>query len=405
MIIQRRNRKSTSPIRQLIEESRYASRKLIFNGHDVRFESEQDLESYIEDRFEDIFPGLILLARQYTSANQRCDLICAKKSNKQLVIIELKNQIDRYIVAQLIRYRKALLLEQPFVGLLDYSLPIELIAAAPKFHEDNYTDKEACKFEENIHFLTFSIEYKNETSKFNLLEKEHELNFPICGLTDVSPDLQYQHYLMLPEVGFFTGKLAELPTNYTQDFLILHSLFMRQPMVKHWTTNGNKILYSTGKGENSKKLAEVTNTSRGLYLYLWLPSRVKTNVKLPLARFGLVCEKNCSPLALTSTVKWVVCTNDTVDIKEEPNRSVNNGLCSTTRQGMPKWSKASSYLEKVATYSPNTRSLINKLFEDAKQPLDFQESDFWEKIQDNTPTHLGWYVDLAVMTWNYRLKK
>jgi hypothetical protein len=404
MIIQRRNRKSRSPIRQLIEESRYANRKLIFNGHDVRFESEQDLESYIEDRFEDIFPGLTLLARQYTSANQRCDLICVKKANKQLVIVELKNQIDRYIVAQLIRYRKALLLEQPFAELLDYSLSIDLIAVSPKFHEDNYTDKEACKFEENIHFLTFSIEYKNEVSKLNLLGKKHDIDFPILGLSQASIDLPNQHYLILPEIGFFASKLAYLSTNYTQDFLSLHSLFMRQPMVKHWTNNGNKILYSTGKGNNSKKLAEITNTSRGLYLYLWLPSYVKTNVKLPLARFGLVCEKTDSPLALTSTVKWLVCTNDTVSLKEEPNRSVNNGLCSTTRQGMPKWCKASSYIAQAATYSPNTSSLVNKLFEDAKQPLDSQDLNFWKKIHDNTPTHLGWYVDLAVMTWNYRLK-
>ncbi len=64
MTIQRKNRKPRSPIRQLIEESKYASRKLIFNGQDIRFESEQDLESYIEERFEDIFPGLNLLARQ-----------------------------------------------------------------------------------------------------------------------------------------------------------------------------------------------------------------------------------------------------------------------------------------------------------------------------------------------------
>jgi hypothetical protein len=404
MTIQRKNRKSRSPIRQLIEESKYASRKLIFNGQDIRFESEQDLESYIEDRFEDIFPGLTLLSRQYTSQNQRCDLICTKKSNKQLVIIELKNQIDRYIIAQLIRYRKALLLEQPFVGLLDYSLPIELIAIAPKFHEDNYTEKEACKFEENIHLLTFNIELQNETSKFKILGQEHDINFPICGLLDANTNFPTQNHLLTPEIGFFASRLSESHTNCDRDFLLLHSLFMRQPMVKHWMTNSKKILYSTGKGENSKKLAEITNTSRGIYLYLWLPSRVKTNVKLPLARFGLVCEKNCSPLALASTVKWVVCTNDTVDLKEEPNRFVNNGLCSITRQGMPKWSKATCYLEKAATYSPNTRRLVNKLFEDAKQPLDFQDLDFWEKIQNNTPTHLGWYVDLAINSWNYRLR-
>jgi Endonuclease NucS len=246
MIIQRKNRKSRSPLHQLIEESKYASRKLIFNGQDIRFESEQDLESYIEERFEDIFPGLTLLARQYTSANQRCDLICTKKSNKQLVIIELKNQIDRYIITQLIRYRKALLFEQPFTGLLDYSLPIDLIAIAPKFHEDNHTDREACKFEQNIHFLTFDIELQNETSKFKILGKEHEINFPICGLLDTSTDFPTHNHLLIPEIGFFASRLSESHTNCKRDFLLLHSLFMRQPMVKHWATNSNKILYSTG---------------------------------------------------------------------------------------------------------------------------------------------------------------
>lgn len=156
-----RRRKRRNPLQQIIEKSKYANRKLIFNGQKVCFESEQDLESDLEDNFEDIFPDLNLLARQYTSSNQRCDLICSKKVNKQLVIIELKNQVDRYIVTQLIRYRQALLVEQPFSNLIDYSLPVELIAVSPIFHEDNYTDKKAHKFEDNIHFLIFNLSHQN----------------------------------------------------------------------------------------------------------------------------------------------------------------------------------------------------------------------------------------------------
>ncbi len=176
-MVSQRNRKSRSPIQQIIDESKRANRKLIFNGQDVRFESEQDLESYLDDRFTDVFPELNLLARQYTISNQRCDLICSKKLNKQGVIIELKNQLDRYIVPQLIRYRKALLLEAPFADSINYLLPIELLAIAPTFHEDNYTDKEACKFEKNIQFLTFDLKYENGLGKFTLLQQSHDKNF------------------------------------------------------------------------------------------------------------------------------------------------------------------------------------------------------------------------------------
>jgi Endonuclease NucS len=411
-----RHRKRKSPLQQIIEESKYASRKLIFNGQEVRFESEQDLESYLEDNFEEIFPSLNLLARQYTSSNQRCDLICSKKANKQLVVIELKNQVDRYIIAQLVRYRKALLVEQPFSDLVDYSLPIDLIAIAPIFHEDNHTDKESCKFEKNILFLTFTLSHEDRVGKFNLLERTYDINFPIAGLSEVITDSQNQHYYLLPEIGLFTNKLARLSLSsksshqdtfdYNQDFLNIHALFVRQPMIKHWVISSGRILYSTGKGANSKKLAEITNTDRGLYLYLWLPSHVKTNVKLPLARFGLACEENCSPLSLTSKVKWVVCTQDTVNLKEEPNRAVNSGLCSITRQGMPKWCNANSYLRYSAGFvvGGNTYQLLKKLLKELKKPLDIEDSARWEKLKDNTPTNLGWFVDLAIKTWNYRLR-
>jgi hypothetical protein len=39
--------------------------------------------------------------------------------------------------------------------------------------EDNYTDKEACKFEENIHFLNFSLSHQKGSGEFKILGKIH----------------------------------------------------------------------------------------------------------------------------------------------------------------------------------------------------------------------------------------
>jgi RecB family endonuclease NucS len=79
-----------------MHQAKYQNVKLSFDGRDVCFQSEQDLETYVEQHFNIIFPGLTLLARQYTILERRCDLVCYRTANKQAVIIELKNQEDRY---------------------------------------------------------------------------------------------------------------------------------------------------------------------------------------------------------------------------------------------------------------------------------------------------------------------
>ena len=140
----------TSRLKRLNQESDKANRKLIYVGREIRFQSEMDLEDYVEAHFSELFPDLLLVKHQYTVKMQRCDLLCSNKSTKQPVIIELKNEEDRGIVPQLIRYRKAIVTEKPFVEQINYSLPVKLIVIAPTFHEDNYTDKEASKFENDL---------------------------------------------------------------------------------------------------------------------------------------------------------------------------------------------------------------------------------------------------------------
>ncbi|MEH2233653.1 MAG: hypothetical protein V7K71_29110 [Nostoc sp.] len=140
----------TTNLKNWNEDSDKANRKLIYIGGKIRFQSEQDLEDYIEAYFDTIFPELVLIKRQHSLKTQRCDLLCCSRLDKQAIIIELKNEEDRGLVSQLLRYRKIILKNQSFADKIDYSLPIKLIAIAPTFHEDNYTDKEASKFEDDI---------------------------------------------------------------------------------------------------------------------------------------------------------------------------------------------------------------------------------------------------------------
>ncbi|MGB3510335.1 MAG: hypothetical protein WBA93_14085 [Microcoleaceae cyanobacterium] len=58
------------------------------------------------------------------------------------------------------------------------------MAIAPTFHEDNYIDKEASKFEDDFCLWEFSIDIEtdNNIPKFNLSGKTYEIPYSIFGL-------------------------------------------------------------------------------------------------------------------------------------------------------------------------------------------------------------------------------
>ncbi|MEH1999972.1 MAG: hypothetical protein V7L00_14695 [Nostoc sp.] len=381
------------------EESDKANRKLIYIGGEIRFQSEQYLEDYIEDYFDTIFPELVLIKRQYSLKMQRCDLLCCSKLDKQAVIIELKNEEDRGLVSQLLRYRKIILQNQSFADKIDYSLPIKLIAIAPTFHEDNYTDKEASKFEDDIYFWKFHIEYQATTTKFQLEGKNYDILYPVFGLPGSLQNEDLQSTLLPAFTHNFKSKL---PVDTHQNFRIIRELFMAQPKMKEMVSpTYKKILYGTGEGENHKKLAEITNTSKGIWLFLWLPTTVKTKIKIPVARFGFVLAANNSHFAQDSVVEWLVCTKTTINLEDQSN----NKIClSFDRHGMAKWTSANMYLSQASIGSINTLDLFIYLLKGATRPFDDSIWEWWQSQKKNTPTNLGWYIDLAIKTWNYRIK-
>ncbi|MCL1475769.1 endonuclease NucS domain-containing protein [Argonema antarcticum] len=139
-------------------------------GTGWEFENEAALEDFVWANLTQIF-GLTPLKRQHTVKGQFCDIL-ALGENKQLVVLELKNVEDRYVVQQLTRYYHALREEMPFNEEVDYEQPIGLIAIAPSFHRDNFTDRKYNHL--SVQFLQFQIFADGE--KFYLQLKDVDSN-------------------------------------------------------------------------------------------------------------------------------------------------------------------------------------------------------------------------------------
>ena len=385
--------------KKLDKELDQANRKLIYLGGEIRFQSERDLEDYIEENFSELFPDLVLVKRQLSIKRQQCDLLCCTKSVNQPVIIELKNEEDRGVVSQLTRYRKALLEEKPFSNYIDYSLPVRLVAIAPTFHEDNYTDKEASKFENDLYFCKFSVENHNSAGKLKVCGKSYDIIYPIFGLPGIplSPDSTTSG---LPvSILNFLGKLDK---EYHDDFRAIRTLFLSQPKVKEMVSpTYGKLLYGTGEGKNHKKLAEITNTGKGLCLFLWLPTAAKAHIKVPVDRFGFVLAKDNKPLSKDSIIEWIVCTQGTVDFKNQPTSHMNSSF---NKNGMLKCCKPNLYLAQATSVSLKSFLLFIELIKDVTSPIDDATLQWWQTYKIQTPDYLGWYIDLAIKTWNYRFR-
>ncbi|MCU0544120.1 MAG: endonuclease NucS [Oscillatoriaceae cyanobacterium Prado104] len=133
-------------------------------GTGWEFVSEEALEDFVEAHLENLL-GLTIVKRQHTVSEQRCDII-AVDEDRSLTVLELKNSEDRYIVQQLTRYYHALLESKPFADRVNYDRPVRLIAIAPKFHRDNFTDR---KYNQLIlQFLEFAIVTEGKKLYFRL---------------------------------------------------------------------------------------------------------------------------------------------------------------------------------------------------------------------------------------------
>jgi hypothetical protein len=384
--------------------------RIAYTANALRFQSEEDLEIYIENHFDELFPDLELLQRQFRLHSQRYDLLCRHKHNHQAVLLELKNEEDRSIVWQLVRYRHLILDKRPFPEQIDYSYPIELIAIAPSFHEDSLIDKEACKFEENIKLLTFS--FTVEEKSFQIGERNHSIPYSILGLTE-TPILQTapKWFDIRREAPALAHSMVNyINEEYHNDFWSLRNLFLSQPKVKEIINSlGNRISYATSSREGSKTLAEVNFSDRKISLFLHIPiyhsnlttyGRIRNPIKM--GRFAVISTESTNLFSLDSYVSYLVgYSSGGLSSKEKENiaKAFKENSLKSIRGGMPKWSVPKNYISTLSLSYKNP-VVFKELYPDS---VSANPESWWQEFQTQETDKLGWFVDLAIRAWRYKL--
>jgi RecB family endonuclease NucS len=229
-----------------------------------QFKSEANLEAFVYAHL----PALLKLTpiqQQYSVNGQICDLLCIDEQ-RRLTVIELKNGEDRYIIQQLTRYYAALQTTRPFAEQIDYSQPIQLIAIAPSFHRDNYTDRQYSTL--TVRLLQFTLSETEQGFFFRLMEVDGDFGTAIRVPTQAATpsELPSPPRLLL-------NWLNKVPSAQTALLQLRQRLLSFDQRMQEQTSTGC-ITY--GRGQN-KLCAEIRFDSQrnSPALFLWLPHRIR----------------------------------------------------------------------------------------------------------------------------------
>ncbi|MBG1268587.1 endonuclease NucS domain-containing protein [Nostoc sp. WHI] len=236
-------------------------------GEGWEFASETALEDFIWENLQQLL-SFTPLKRQYAAKGEFCDILALNES-KQLVILELKNAEDRYVIQQLTRYYDNLLDDRPFAEQIDYHQPVKLIAAAPSFHRHNLID---CKY----NLLTIDL--------LQIQVFKDNQQFQLC-LQDISTNQTWSIPISYQELNFSSTKhdISETPqllldwlgacsAEEQQAILKLREKILSfDERIKEQIEGRNTIRYGKGK---SKPVAEFCyqRASHKPVVFLWLPT-------------------------------------------------------------------------------------------------------------------------------------
>jgi RecB family endonuclease NucS len=240
------------------------------------FTEERVLEDFLWLYLESSL-NLIPLKRQFTIKGEYCDIL-AKTKNGQLVVLELKNCEDRYIIHQLTRYYHGLFVEQPFKDSIDYNLPIRLIAIAPDFHRHNFIDRHYNKLE--FEFIRFSVVEKSNEFYLNLYLPDRQevtikepISFKENSLSESEHDRKKQIELPPRVLVNFLDKFSL--TKKTEILRLREKMLITDRRIKE-IKDSNGIFYGRGKTmpccHLKFKRATRPDSNDFLKCYLWLPS-------------------------------------------------------------------------------------------------------------------------------------
>lgn len=258
---------------------------LIKTGNSWKFASEADLEDFVWANLKELF-GLIPLKRQYYVNGQICDIL-ALGEKKQLVVLELKNSEDRYIVQQLTRYYDALQEVKPLEDEIDYQKTISLIAIKPNFHRDNFIDKKYHHL--SIDFFEFAVlvdEYKyyfqiknlhtEKVSKIKINHQDRERN------EDIPP----------PSRGLM-NRLTKCSSEQQEGILKIRQKVLSFDKRMEEISSGVSFKYGNGNSKTNKFCAEFYFDSKGIpIIFLWLGLKNNTSDRISRARIWTDWEGN-----------------------------------------------------------------------------------------------------------------
>jgi RecB family endonuclease NucS len=235
------------------------------------FDSEIALEDFL---WKNLFYllDLVPFKRQFSIDGQVCDILALNYDN-QLSILELKNTEDRYVVNQLTRYYAALIEQKPFHEQIDYSKPVRLIAVAPKFHKDNYSDQKYSLLD--IELIRFEL---SQVDSFVFFEIEHEERLRKLKL--IVPQASDVVIPSPPRV--LLNLLSKVSEEERQNALRTREKILKFDRRIKEITGSSSVCYGSGK---TKLCAEYRfdNERNKLAIFLWLPhvtSRCPTAKKI-----------------------------------------------------------------------------------------------------------------------------
>ncbi len=234
-------------------------------GQGWGFANEAALEDLVWDNLKLLF-NLTPLKRQFFVRGEVCDILAAD-DNQQLVVLELKNTEDRYIVQQLTRYYDALLELKPFQEEVNYDKPIRLVAVAPSFHRHNDINRK-------YHRLVFDflkVIVLKEFDKFYLhlqnLDTEQviktEILYREIDFSIFKEDLPKLPQILLNWLGSYNTEEQEKILKIREQILSFDKRIQE-------ITETKSIKYGRGK---TKPCAEFCfeRKSKKIVLFLWLP--------------------------------------------------------------------------------------------------------------------------------------
>jgi len=242
------------------------------NGAVWEFINEVALEDFLWDNLAFLF-DLTPLQRQLNVSGQICDILALDRE-QGLVILELKNTEDRYILQQLTRYYDAVIRERPLADQVNYQKKVKLIAIKPQFHRDNHTDRKYSQL--HFEFWQFSIVENNRSLFFELTDSDSQ---EIKQLE--IPYLLREENQNLPLLPVTLSKfLAKCPLEQQAEVLRIREKILTFDKRMQEIPTAGSIKYGNGNTKSSKFCAEFYLDKGELFIFLWLPLKNGTSEKI-----------------------------------------------------------------------------------------------------------------------------